>query len=119
MSHDCRTIQPIGHYQSDLCGKASVPHHEGNPINGVGFELQAITAVFLGGAATAGGRGTIVGTVLAVLLVGVLNNGMNLLGVGTFYQRVALGVLLIGAVALSQWRQGRAERARTRVAASG
>jgi ribose/xylose/arabinose/galactoside ABC-type transport system permease subunit len=91
----------------------------GNPINGVGFELQAITAVFLGGAATTGGKGTIVGTVLAVLLVGVLNNGMNLLGVNTFYQRVALGVLLIGAVALAQWRQGRAERARTRLAASG
>jgi len=90
----------------------------GNPINGVGFELQAITAVFLGGAATTGGKGTIVGTVLAVLLVGVLNNGMNLLGVGTFYQRVALGVLLIGAVALAQWRQGRAERARTRTAAA-
>lgn len=91
----------------------------GNPINGVGFELQAITAVFLGGAATTGGRGTVVGTVLAVLLVGVLNNGMNLVGVGTFYQRVALGVLLIAAVALAQWRQGRAERARTRTAAAG
>lgn len=91
----------------------------GNPINGVGFELQAITAVFLGGAATTGGKGTIVGTVLAVILVGVLNNGMNLLGVGTFYQRVALGVLLIAAVALAQWRQSRAERARTRLAAGG
>ena len=85
----------------------------GNPINGVGFELQAITAVFLGGAATAGGRGTVFGTVLAVLLVGVLNNGMNLLGVGTFYQRVALGVLLIGAVALSERRQARSDRAST------
>jgi ribose/xylose/arabinose/galactoside ABC-type transport system permease subunit len=91
----------------------------GNPINGVGLELQAITAVFLGGAATTGGKGTIVGTVLAVLLVGVLNNGMNLVGVGTFYQRVALGVLLIAAVALAQWRQARAERARTRTAAAG
>ena len=47
-------------------------------------------------AATAGGRGTIVGTLLAVLLVGVLTNGMNLLGVGAFYQRVALGILLVG-----------------------
>jgi ribose/xylose/arabinose/galactoside ABC-type transport system permease subunit len=91
----------------------------GNPINGVGLELQAITAVFLGGAATTGGKGTIVGTVLAVLLVGVLNNGMNLLGVGTFYQRVALGVLLIAAVALAQWRQARAERARTKTAQAG
>ncbi|MCG3210736.1 MAG: Ribose import permease protein RbsC [Anaerolineae bacterium] len=89
----------------------------GNPINGVGLELQAITAVFLGGAATDGGRGTIFGTFLAVILVGILNNGMNLLGFNTFIQRVALGLLLIAAVAISQWRQARAERARTRIAA--
>jgi len=88
----------------------------GNPINGVGLELQAITAVFLGGAATAGGKGTIMGTFLAVIMVGVLNNGMNLLGFNTFVQRVALGMLLIAAVAVSQWRQARAERARTRIA---
>lgn len=89
----------------------------GNPINGNGLELQAITAVFLGGAATAGGKGTILGTFLAVIMVGVLNNGMNLLGFNTFVQRVALGMLLIAAVAISQWRQARAERARTRIAA--
>ncbi len=89
----------------------------GNPINGVGLELQAITAVFLGGAATTGGKGTVVGTFLAVILVGILNNGMNLLGFNTFVQRVALGLLLIAAVALSQWRQARAERARTTLAA--
>ncbi len=86
----------------------------GNPINGTGLELQAITAVFLGGAATSGGKGTIMGTFLAVILVGVLNNGMNLLGFNTFTQRVALGLLLIAAVAISQWRQAQAESARTR-----
>ena len=91
----------------------------GNPINGVGLELQAITAVFLGGAATTGGKGTILGTFLAVIMVGVLNNGMNLLGFNTFIQRVALGLLLIAAVAISQWRQARAERVRTRVVAEG
>ena len=89
----------------------------GNPINGTGLELQAITAVFLGGAATTGGKGTVVGTFLAVIMVGVLNNGMNLLGFNTFIQRVALGLLLIAAVAVSQWRQGRAERARTKIVA--
>jgi ribose transport system permease protein/L-arabinose transport system permease protein len=89
----------------------------GNPINGVGLELQAITAVFLGGAATTGGKGTIFGTFLAVILVGVLNNGMNLLGFNTFIQRVALGMLLVAAVAVAQWRQARAERVRTRIAA--
>lgn len=91
----------------------------GNPINGNGLELQAITAVFLGGAATSGGKGTIVGTFLAVILVGVLNNGMNLLGFNTFIQRVALGLLLVAAVAISQWRQARAERSRTRIANAG
>jgi ribose/xylose/arabinose/galactoside ABC-type transport system permease subunit len=91
----------------------------GNPINGVGLELQAITAVFLGGAATTGGKGTVLGTFLAVIMVGVLNNGMNLLGFNTFIQRVALGLLLIAAVAISQWRQARAERVRTRVVAEG
>mgnify|MGYP006274274669 CR=1 FL=1 len=89
----------------------------GNPINGVGLELQAITAVFLGGAATTGGKGTIIGTFLAVIVVGVLNNGMNLLGFNTFIQRVALGLLLVGAVAVSQWRQAREEKARTRAIA--
>jgi ribose transport system permease protein/L-arabinose transport system permease protein len=91
----------------------------GNPVNGTGLELQAITAVFLGGAATAGGKGTIFGTFLAVILVGVLNNGMNLLGFNTFVQRIALGMLLIAAVAISQWRQARAETVRTRIADKG
>jgi len=91
----------------------------GNPINGTGLELQAITAVFLGGAATAGGKGTIIGTFLAVILVGVLNNGMNLLGFNTFVQRIALGFLLIAAVAISQWRQARSETARTRIDNAG
>ncbi len=91
----------------------------GNPVNGTGLELQAITAVFLGGAATAGGRGTIFGTFLAVILVGVLNNGMNLLGFNTFVQRIALGFLLVAAVAISQWRQAHAERVRTSIAARG
>ncbi|NJL94290.1 MAG: sugar ABC transporter permease [Anaerolineae bacterium] len=58
-----------------------------------------------------------VGTFLAVLIVGVLNNGMNLLGINTFAQRVALGLLLVGAVALSQWRQARAEKTRARAMA--
>jgi len=75
-----------------------------------GFELRAITAVFLGGAATTGGKGTMVGTLLAVVLVGALNNGMNLIGWSTYWQFVALGMLLIGAVAVGEWRKSRDER---------
>ncbi|MBA3777899.1 MAG: ABC transporter permease [Chloroflexi bacterium] len=81
-----------------------------------GLELEAITAVFLGGAALTGGKGTIAATMLAVVLIGTLSNGMNLLGIQTFYQDVAKGLLLVVAVAIGQWRAARAERARTRLA---
>lgn len=92
--------------------------NSGQPASGSqGTELEAITAVFLGGAALQGGKGTIAGTMLAVLLVGTLSNGMDLLGIPTFYQLVAKGALLVLAVAVGQYRQARAERARTRITA--
>ena len=71
---------------------------------GAGYELQVVTAVILGGASLAGGRGTILGTVLGLLIIGVLNNGLNLLSVDAFYQQVAQGALLIAAVSLDQLR---------------
>lgn len=90
----------------------------GQPASGTqGLELEAITAVFLGGALLAGGKGTVVGTMLAVLLLATLSNGMNLLGIPTFYQLVAKGFLLVVAVAIGQWRVTRAERAQARAAA--
>lgn len=84
----------------------------GNPINGQGLEMQAMTAVYLGGTSTSGGKGTIFGTFLAVIIVGVLNNGMNLLGFNTFVQKIALGLLLVIAVAISQYRVMHAEKTR-------
>lgn len=93
--------------------------NSGQPASGTqGLELQAITAVFLGGAALAGGRGTVAGTMLAVVLIGTLSNGMNLIGIQTFYQDVAKGLLLIIAVAIGQWRAARAERGRSDAAAA-
>jgi L-arabinose transport system permease protein len=75
----------------------------GQPISGSdGLELQAITAAVLGGCALTGGRGTIVGGLLGVLILGVLNNGMILTSVPTFYQMVARGVLLIAAVVIAE-----------------
>ncbi|AUG55758.1 sugar ABC transporter permease (plasmid) [Thalassospira marina] len=92
----------------------------GQPASGTqGLELEAITAVFLGGALLAGGKGTIMGTMLAVLLLATLSNGMNLLGIPTFYQLVAKGLLLVIAVAIGQWRLARAERRQARLAATG
>jgi ribose/xylose/arabinose/galactoside ABC-type transport system permease subunit len=92
----------------------------GQPASGTqGLELEAITAVFLGGALLAGGKGTVVGTLLAVLLLAVLSNGMNLLGIPTFYQLVAKGLLLVLAVAIGQWRMAASEARQARLTAAG
>lgn len=91
----------------------------GQPASGTqGLELEAITSVFLGGAILAGGKGTVFGTMLAVLLLATLSNGMNLLGIPTFYQLVAKGFLLVVAVAIGQWRMARAERLQARAASA-
>jgi ribose transport system permease protein/L-arabinose transport system permease protein len=77
----------------------------GQPVSGSqGLELEAITAAVLGGCALQGGRGTIVGALLGVLIIGVLNNGMILTSVPTFYQLLAKGALLILAVIVAERR---------------
>ncbi|WP_328667193.1 ABC transporter permease [Streptomyces sp. NBC_00322] len=79
----------------------------GQPVSGSeGLELEAITAAALGGCAFKGGKGTIAGTLLAVLLLGVLSNGMTLLGVNPFWQNLAKGGLLVAAVVIQQSRSG-------------
>ena len=82
--------------------------HSGQPASGSqGLELEAITAALLGGCALNGGKGTIFGTILAVVLLGTLTNGMILLGIQSFYQLVAKGALLVLAVAIQQYRLAR------------
>lgn len=76
----------------------------GDPNSGLGLELQVVTAIVLGGASLAGGRGTILGTILGLLIVGVLNNGLILLNVPTFWQRIAQGLMLIIAVSFDAIR---------------
>jgi ribose transport system permease protein len=79
----------------------------GQPTSGSqGLELQSITAAALGGCSLQGGKGTITGTILAVILLGVLTNGLTVLGVNTFWQDVAQGGLLIAAVVIQQRRGG-------------
>lgn len=77
----------------------------GQPESGEGFELDAIAAVVLGGTAIFGGRGHIFGTFLGALLLGVLNNGLNLLGISPYVQRVLKGALIIGAIYYTSVRQ--------------
>jgi ribose transport system permease protein len=77
---------------------------------GAGLELFVVTAIILGGASLTGGRGTIVGTVLGLLILGVINNGLVLLNVQPYWQNVVRGTLLIGAVAFDQIRLRQASR---------
>lgn len=78
----------------------------GQPDVGYGFEFDVIVAVVLGGTSLAGGEGTVFGTLIGALIVGVLANGLNLLGVHTFYQLVLQGVVLIFAVLLDMTLKG-------------
>ena len=74
------------------------------PAGGSGYELLVVTAVLLGGASLHGGEGRVSGTLIGVLIIGVLANGMTLVGVNSYYQTVANGVLLLAAVAIDQLR---------------
>ena len=76
----------------------------GQPNAGVGFELDAIAAVVLGGAAITGGRGMILGTLVGALLLGVLNNGLNLMGVSPYLQNVVKGLIILLAIYISRKR---------------
>ncbi len=77
----------------------------GQPNAGIGFELDAIAAVILGGTDIAGGKGHIIGTLIGALILGVLNNGLNLMGVSPYTQKVLKGVIIILAVYISSSRQ--------------
>ncbi|MFF7710868.1 ABC transporter permease [Pseudomonas sp. NPDC007930] len=79
----------------------------GQPNAGVGFELDAIAAVVLGGASIAGGRGVILGTLVGAMLLGVLNNGLNMLGVSPYVQSVIKGGIILLAIYISRQRSVR------------
>jgi ribose transport system permease protein len=68
------------------------------PTAGTGYELDAIAAVVLGGTSLAGGKGRIVGTLIGALILGFLNNGLNLLGVSSYYQMIVKAVVILLAV---------------------
>jgi ribose transport system permease protein len=73
-----------------------------DPKAGLGYELDSIAAVVIGGISLSGGRGSIFGTVLGCLIIGVLNNGLFLLDVSPFWQQVVKGFVIIAAVALDK-----------------
>ena len=78
------------------------------PKGGLGFELDVIAACFIGGASASGGVGKVTGVVIGAFIIGVMNNGMSILGIGIDYQQVIKGLVLLGAVCLDVYNKRQA-----------
>jgi rhamnose transport system permease protein len=82
-----------------------------NPADaGLGFELAVISAVVIGGTNIFGGSGTVIGTVLGTMLVGILSNGLTVVGVSGFWQRFASGAIILIAIIADSFVRKRIER---------
>jgi ribose transport system permease protein len=89
------------------------------PIAGMMYELDAIAATVIGGTSLLGGSGTLVGTLIGALIMGVLRNGLNLLGISSFLQQVVIGGVIIAAVLVDSLLNARSQRRRARRAPVG
>lgn len=87
-----------------LCAVAGIVYmsriNSGQPAGGLSYEFDAITAVVVGGTSLMGGTGTITGTIVGALIIGVINNGLDLLNVSSYYQQIVKGSIIIGALLL-------------------
>lgn len=83
----------------------------GQPTAGEGYELRVIAAVVIGGGSLSGGQGTVTGTIIGSLIMGVLANGANLLGISSFAQQVVIGAVIVLAVTFDQYQRRRLETA--------
>ncbi len=79
----------------------------GQPAGGVGYELDSIAAVVIGGTSLFGGQGSLIASWIGALIIATLRNGLNVLGVYAFWQLVAIGAILIAAVYIDNWRRMR------------
>lgn len=83
---------------------------QGDPSVAVGLELDIIAAVVIGGASLSGGTGSIVGSMIGALMMAVLRNGSNQMGMPTYMQEIIIGIVIVLAVGLDKWRQSRSAR---------
>ena len=96
-------VYAIGGFLASLAGVVLVSRvNSGQPKAGDGYEMSIITAVVLGGVSIVGGAGSIMGVIMGVMIMGVLSNGMILMNVDDYYQRIVTGAVLLAAVALDQ-----------------
>lgn len=92
-------VYAVSGFLSALAGLIMISRVDSaQPIMGTGYELDAIAAVALGGTSMNGGRGRIAGTIAGVLIIAVLNNGLNILGVTSYYQAVVKALVILVAV---------------------
>ena len=80
----------------------------GQPTAGDGYELRVIAAVVIGGGSLSGGQGTVLGTIVGSLIMGLLSNGCNLLGISPFMQQVIIGAVIVLAVSFDEFQKRRA-----------
>jgi ribose/xylose/arabinose/galactoside ABC-type transport system permease subunit len=107
---DTGTVKTAAYMISGMCAAIAgmllmARFSSGSPQTGVGFELQSIAAVVVGGTSLMGGRGSIWGTFVGALLIGVLNNVMNLLDIESYTQEIVLGAVILFAVVLDELRK--------------
>ena len=80
-----------------------------SPIAGDGFELDAIAACFIGGASATGGIGTVTGAIIGGFIMGILNNGMSIMGISVFWQKIVKGLVLLLAVAFDVYSKSKSK----------
>jgi putative multiple sugar transport system permease protein len=81
-----------------------------SPLAGQGFELDAIASCFIGGASATGGVGTVIGAIIGGLIMGILNNGMSIMGVSVFWQQIVKGLVLLAAVAFDVYSKTKSKK---------